>query len=151
MIRCLSIIILFLVLGSEYCSFDEIQRRGMDSLKQALLKTIEESQKKSDLHWDSTSGVKQISVSSVVNKRRRQEDRWFFEPDMINYAPVNKVVIILLIISVICHDAFKVTFVRVVNASQFLRSNRRYWNISFRHISVLLLDILMISRYYGYH
>ncbi|VDL17578.1 unnamed protein product [Hymenolepis diminuta] len=76
---------------SNYCSFDDLQRRGMDSLKQALLKTINESQNKSDFfHCSIPSRVQQISVSSVVNKRRRQEDRWFFDPDLIAYAPVDE-------------------------------------------------------------
>lgn len=77
---------------SNYCSFDDLQRRGMDSLKQALLKTINESQNKSNfLHCSIPSRVQQISVSSVVNKRRRQEDRWFFDPDLIAYAPIDEV------------------------------------------------------------
>nr|CDS27337.1 protein phosphatase 2C [Hymenolepis microstoma] len=76
---------------SDYCSFDELQRRGMDSLKQALLKTIDLSQSKSDFfHSAIPSSVDQFSVSSVVNKRRRQEDRWFFEPDLIAYVPLDE-------------------------------------------------------------
>ncbi|VDO05021.1 unnamed protein product [Rodentolepis nana] len=76
---------------SDYCAFDDLQRRGMDSLKQALLKTIEISQSNGDsFHSTIPSRVNQFSVSSVVNKRRRQEDRWFFEPDLIAYAPVDE-------------------------------------------------------------
>lgn len=80
-----------MLLGSEYCSFDELQRRGMDNLKKALLKTIDESQTNGDFLPSCTfPRVKQISVSSVINKRRRQEDRWFFEPDLVAYAPVDE-------------------------------------------------------------
>ncbi|KAH9286390.1 hypothetical protein ECG_01748 [Echinococcus granulosus] len=77
--------------GSGFCSFDEIQRRGMDNLKQALLRTIDKAQSTGDFPTEKvpTSRIKQISVSSVVNKRRRQEDRWFFEPDLVAYAPID--------------------------------------------------------------
>lgn len=75
-------------LGFGFCSFDEIQRRGMDNLKQALLRTINKAQSTEGFP---PSRIKQISVSSVVNKRRRQEDRWFFEPDLVAYAPIDRV------------------------------------------------------------
>ncbi|KAL5970167.1 Protein phosphatase 1L [Taenia solium] len=78
--------------GSGFCSFDEIQRRGMDNLKQALLRTIDKAQSTEGFLTKRVppSRIKQISVSSVVNKRRRQEDRWFFEPDLVAYAPVDR-------------------------------------------------------------
>ena len=83
---------LLLNLDFGFCSFDELQRCGTEHLKQALSKAIDEAQRNADFStMKPPHRVKQISVSSVINKRRRQEDRWFFEPDLVAYAPLNKV------------------------------------------------------------
>lgn len=65
----------------------------MDILKQALEKAIGDA-KNNGGHLNPripVSRVKQISVSSVINRRRRQEDRWFFASDLVAYAPIGDV------------------------------------------------------------
>uniref|UniRef100_A0A5K3EJT7 PPM-type phosphatase domain-containing protein n=1 Tax=Mesocestoides corti TaxID=53468 RepID=A0A5K3EJT7_MESCO len=75
--------------GSGFCLFDALQRQGMENLKQALVEIIADMDKNKGLTLEKPlSRVKQISVASIVNKRRRQEDRWFFEPDLVAYAPL---------------------------------------------------------------
>ncbi|KAL7063480.1 hypothetical protein AAHC03_01336 [Spirometra sp. Aus1] len=80
--------------SSAYCQFDALQRHGADCLKTAIDASMERlASVNSENCLQPGIGaphVKKISIASLLNRRRRQEDRWFLVADLLKYAPTGE-------------------------------------------------------------
>ncbi|VDK81334.1 unnamed protein product [Dibothriocephalus latus] len=80
--------------GSGYCQFDSVQRYGAECLKKAIDASVEWLASGNLEHFPkpglTASCIKKISIASLLNRRRRQEDRWFLVADLLKYAPTQE-------------------------------------------------------------